>query len=145
MQPFVIAEVISSIPLVLSNIKKLIATNINSSAQSVCRRKKINRYCLINHTKGYLKFQPKSLWNEVKEKQPFLINVLNAITGESSEVENTPNHLQIKYNFIYAILMNARWHELSLYQRINTVLLVEGGCGKQVILLRVTFIYVTFF
>ena len=28
--------------------------------------------------------------------------------------------------------MNIRWHEIGLFQRINTVLLIEGRCGKPV-------------
>jgi len=38
----------------------------------------------------------------------------------------------VKYSFLYSILMNERWHELNLVKRVNTVLIIEGGCTKKV-------------
>ena len=39
---------------------------------------------------------------------------------------------QVKNSFLYSILMNERWHELNLVNRVNTVLIIEGGCTKKV-------------
>jgi hypothetical protein len=72
------------------------------------------------------------LWKEMITHHPFLIDMLNAMTGKEIDIKNTTDELKVKYCFIYSIIMNIRWHELSLFQRINTVLLIEGGCGKQV-------------
>ena len=54
---------------------------------------------------------------------PFLIDMLNAMTGKEIDIKNTTDELKVKYCFIYSIIMNIRWHELSLFQRVNTVLL----------------------
>jgi hypothetical protein len=66
------------------------------------------------------------IWEEIKSTSPFLIDIFNAVSGAR---EPEP---QVKYSFIYSILMNVRWHELSVVQRVNTVLMIEGGCTKQV-------------
>lgn len=78
-------------------------------------------------------FNINKVWLEMKITQPFLIDLMNATTGNPVDIDNTTEEVKVKYCFIYSILMNMRWHELSLFQRINTVLLIEGGCGKQVI------------
>ena len=59
---------------------------------------------------------------------PFAISVMNAISGKSSTTED----LRVKYSFLYSILMIERWHELSVLKRVNTVLIIEGGCSKKV-------------
>ena len=65
---------------------------------------------------------------------PFLIDIMNAVSGKNGATdcitENTD--LQVKYSFVYSILMNERWHELSVLKRVNTLLVIEGGCTKQV-------------
>jgi hypothetical protein len=78
-------------------------------------------------------FNIDKVWLEMKTTQPFLIDLMNATTGNNVHIDKTSQEAKLKYCFIYSILMNMRWHELSLFQRINTVLLIEGGCGKQVI------------
>ena len=75
-------------------------------------------------------FSFSSLWVEIEANIPFLINVMHAISGV--EKVRSKKDLQSNYGFLYAVLMNIRWHELSLVQRINTLFLIEGGCTKQV-------------
>ena len=72
------------------------------------------------------------LWQEIVNHHPFLIDIFNTVTGTTTDIEETTEDLKLKYCFLYSVLMNCRWHELSLMQRINTFLIIEGGCSKQV-------------
>ena len=63
------------------------------------------------------------------------IAVFNAISGKDSDNES----VQLKYVFIYSILMMLRWSKLSILQRVSTSLMIEGGCSKMVIGLHVFF------
>jgi len=120
-------------PNVLSEIKKAIVNDINSSCQSLCKR--TNGTYLYGSRSIYTnmsEFQFQKIWDEVKTTNPFLIDVLNAVSGGKCSPDETKSDLQIKYSFIYSILMSVRWHELTLVQRVNTVLMIEGGCTKQV-------------
>ena len=68
------------------------------------------------------------VWNEIESNIPFVVTIMNAACGKSF----TTADLRVKYSFIYSILMSERWHELSLLKRVNTVLIIEGGCTKKV-------------
>ena len=138
-KPDVIADSICSIPSLLKSVKLLLIQEIEKSAKSLCRRDENGSKLLDKSYISLAEFSPEKLWKELKSTQPFLINILNAISGklcddiDDNDDDKTPNQLKIKYVFIYSILMNMRWHELSLFQRVNSILLVEGGCSKQVI------------
>jgi hypothetical protein len=77
-------------------------------------------------------FDFKKIWNEFKTNLPFLVELMNAVSNNDSDIEGTGHELMVKYSFLYSILMNERWHELSLVKRMITVLTIEGGCSKQV-------------
>ena len=57
---------------------------------------------------------------------------MNAVSGKENSVAETKLEVQVKYSFLYLILMNERWHELNLVKRVNTILIIEGGCTKKV-------------
>ena len=79
-------------------------------------------------------FSFDNIWGEFTANFPFLVELMNAIAGnDSSCIEDTNRELRVKYSFLYSILMSERWHELSLVKRVNTVLVIEGGCTKQVL------------
>jgi hypothetical protein len=69
---------------------------------------------------------------ELKDNFPMLVEFMSAIAGEERKMEDIGESLRVKYSFLYSILMSERWHELNLVKRVNTVLIVEGGCTKQV-------------
>ena len=39
--------------------------------------------------------------------------------------------VKLRYSFIYSMLMYLRWNHNSLWKRVNSVVLIKGGCGKQ--------------
>jgi hypothetical protein len=49
------------------------------------------------------------------------------------EYEHGNEKKQATFALVYAIIMFRRCHELSKLQRINTVLLIEGGATQQVL------------
>ena len=126
--PSNVAEIISEhCPQVLSSLRFLISEEINTACQKLCRRS--DGSVLYGHSYQSLKdFSFDSVWNEIETNIPFLVNIMNAVCGKSL---TTPD-LRVKYGFIYSILMSERWHELSVLKRVNTVLIIEGGCTKKV-------------
>ena len=90
-------------------------------------------------TEAMSDFDFDKVWKELVEYHPFFLDVLNAIAGETCDLADTPPNLQVKHCFIYSILMMQRWHELSLLQRINTVL-ISGGGSKQVYIVHIKII-----
>ena len=77
-------------------------------------------------------FDLNKVWVELKTSHPYLVEIMNAVSGKKSAAE-TKRELQVKYSFLYSILMNERWHELNPVKRVNSVLIIEGGCTKKVI------------
>ena len=126
--PSNVAEIIRKhCPQVLSSLRLLISEEINTACKNLCRRS--DGSVLYGHSYQSLKdFSFANVWNEIESNIPFLVNIMNAVCGQSF---TTPD-LRVKYGFIYSILMSERWHELSLLKRVNTVLIIEGGCTKKV-------------
>ena len=128
------AEVVSEVirthcPSVFLALKSAITEEVSTAWQKLCRRPEGsvlygNRYVNLKE------FSFDSLWNEMETNIPFLIQIMSAVSSKSSA--NTGADVRIKYSFIYSILMSERWHELSVLKRVNTVLVIEGGCTKQV-------------
>ena len=58
-----------------------------------------------------------------------MFNALLVVMGRSKE---EVKDVGPRIGMCYAILMQTRNHELSLVQRINTVLMTNGGAKKQV-------------
>ena len=131
-------------PNVVRETKRKITDDIKASCKNLCYR---NNGSILHAGRQdscdmMINFSFEKVWEEMETNIPFLIEVLNAITGvEGGEAKQD---LQAKYGFLYSILMNVRWHELSLVQRLNTLCLIEGGCSKQVKFLSIC-VYVSFF
>ena len=118
-------------PAVTLAVKKAITDQVTKNTNQLCTKKE-NASILYNHTyNGMANFDIEKLWKEINTNFPYLIDIFNAITGVCKK-SNVNEDVKHKYCFIYSILMSTRWHELSLFQRINTVLLIEGVCTKKV-------------
>ena len=134
--PTAVADVIAK---ECASVKMVIKRNIldisKSSCDTVCKRLSGSSvlYSSEKQFEAMDNFSIDKVWIEMKTTQPFLIDLMNAITGNQVDIDKTNEEAKVKYCFIYSILMQMRWHELSLFQRIITVLLIEGGCGKQVV------------
>lgn len=78
-------------------------------------------------------FDLNKVWVELKTSHLYLVEIMNAVSGKEKSAAEAKRELQVKYSFLYSILMNERWHELNLVKRVNSVLIIEGGCTKKVI------------
>ena len=67
--------------------------------------------------------------HEIKTSCPLFYQFLSAML----EYKHDSDKKQEAFALIYAIIMFRRCHELSKLQRINTVLLIEGGATQQVL------------
>ena len=130
--PTVLADILAEhCPTVVNSIKKLICKDIRKSCEKLSRRSQGS----VLFGKDYESLQDfdfKNIWNEFKTNLPFLVELMNAVSNNDSDIEGTGHELVVKYSFLYSILMSERWHELSLVKRMITVLTIEGGCSKQV-------------
>lgn len=78
-------------------------------------------------------FDLNKVWVELKTSHLYLVEIMNAVSGKEKSAAETKRELQVKYSFLYSILMNERWHYLNLVKRVNKVLIIEDGCTKKVI------------
>lgn len=137
-EPTAVAHIVMvKTPVVLYAVKREIVNSLSESCKkNLCRRTNGS----VLYKKDYnemSEFEFDNVWKEIVKFAPFFIDILNAVAGEMCDLADTPASLRVKYCLVYSILMNQRWHELSLLQRINTVLMIRGGSSKQVILFRV--------
>lgn len=130
-QPVVVAGTIfKECPGVLSSVKLSIVDELKSACQNLCRRSGGSELYDKNYD-SMQEFDFEKLWSEMEANVPFLVDIFNAVSGNTS-IEDVKQGLKVKYCFLYSILMHERWNELSLLKRVNTVLAIEGGCTKQV-------------
>ena len=129
--PSAVGEIISNIPNLFYAVKNIISRQINISCRNLC--KKVDGSILYNNDyNGMSELDFQLIWNELCEHNSYFIDILNSLSGQCYSIENIPPNIQVKYCFIYSILMNTRWQSLSLVQRVNTILMVDGGCSKKV-------------
>lgn len=108
---------------------------INKNCEFVCTRIK-NKSVLHNHTfNGMGDFSFEQIFKELQTRNPVLIKIFDAITAKNGAVDDS---VQVKYALVYAILMNARWHELTLLQRVIAILAIEGGCSTKVSIINLS-------
>ena len=118
-------------PSVVKELKKTVSEELKTSCAKLCKRS--HGSVLYGNDYDSMKdFDFGKVWLELKTNLPFLVELMNAVSGKENSVAETKLELQVKYSFLYSILMNERWHELNLVKRVNTVLVIEGGCTKKV-------------
>ena len=118
-------------PSVVKELKKTVSEELKTSCAKLCKRSQ-GSVLYGNDYDSMKEFDFNKVWLELKTNFPFLVEVMNAVSVKENSVAETKLELQVKYIFLYSILMNERWHELNLVKRVNTVLVIEGGCTKKV-------------
>ena len=118
-------------PGVVEEVKKTIREELKTSCAKLCKR--LQGSVLYGNDYDSMKdFDFNKIWLELKTNLPFLVELMNAVSGKENSIAETKLELQVKYSFLYSILMSERWHELNLVKRVNTVHVIEGGCTKKV-------------
>ena len=120
-------------PSVVKELKKTVTEELKTSCAKLCKRSQ-GSVLYGNDYDSMKEFDFNKVWLELKTNFPFLVEVMNAVSVNENSVAETKLELQVKYSFLYSILMNERWHELNLVKRVNTVLVIEGGCTKKVVI-----------
>lgn len=78
-------------------------------------------------------FQWGDIVSEMIEKQPTLANILLAVMSKKMvTIENLPEILVPKLGLLYSILMQERYHSLSLVQRVLAVVLKDEQTHEKV-------------
>ena len=134
-QPAVIvADIVKKrCPRLLAALKLVITDEIATACQMLCRRS--DGSVLYSNRDSYESlrdFDFAQVWAEMASNIPYVIEIMNAVSGRNTGIEGTAHDLRVKFSFLYSVLMSERWHELSLLKRVNTILMIEGGCTKTV-------------
>ena len=130
--PAVLAAILKDhCPGVAKEVKKTITEELKTSCAKLCKCSE-GSVLYGNDYHSMKDFDFNKVWLELKTNLPFLVELMNAVSGKENSITETKLELQVKYSFLYSILMNERWHELTLVKRVNTVLVIEGGCTKKV-------------
>ena len=118
-QPAVIADVIKQrSPSVIAALKLTIKDEIAAACQTLCRRSDGSvLYSNRNSFETLKGFDFDRVWTEMKSIVPFFIEIMNAVSGKNLGMENTELDVRVKFCFLYSVVMNERWHELSLLKR----------------------------
>ena len=130
-------------PSVVKELKKTIREELKTLCAKLCKRSQ-GSVLYGNDYDSMKDFDVNKVWLELKTNLPFLVELMNAVSGKENSVAETKLEVQVKYSFLYSILMNERWHELNLVKRVNTVFIIEGGCTKKVSNIMYKLIYKTF-
>ena len=117
---------------VINEIQKLLCDDVRKSCEKLCKRSGASSVLYSKDYESLSDFHFFKVWDELKANQPFFMELMNAMSGNNIDVEDTKHELRVKYSFLYPILMNERCHELSLIKRMITILIIEGGCSKNV-------------
>ena len=117
-------------PSILSQVKNNILDATSKACKDLCK-KKGGSLLYNNDFDGMSNLDLDKIFNEITSTNSFFVDVLCAVSGVSNN-SNLPKELVVKFCFIYSILMNYRWTSLSLFQRVNTMLMIEGGGSKKV-------------
>ena len=116
---------------VVTALLKLLLKDVSLSSAKLCKRSQ-GSVLYGNDYQSLKDFSYNNIWMELKYNFPILVEFMSAIAGEGRKMEDIGESLFFEYSFLYSILMSERWHELNLVKRVNTVLIVEGGCTKRV-------------
>lgn len=125
--PSLVAEAVLRIPSVKKHIKYKILQEIDEDCTKLCSKKN-GSILQKNDYSDMVKFEWSSLFQEMSVRCSFLRDVLVTVAKCSNKSRNPEPPICL----CYSILLQQRNHELSLVQRINTVLLSEGNAKKMV-------------
>ena len=129
--PSTVASTLTSIPNVFYATKRIIADEVAKNSQNLSKVKN-GSILLDTRYDDMAEFKFDSIWKEMTIHQPFLVDIFSAVSGIKLGIESIPKKAMVKFCFIYSILMNIKWNRLSLMQKMNTTLMLEGGGSRKV-------------
>ena len=131
--PTVLAQLIMAIPSLKRCIQTLILENVDSQCTKLCVKTKGVPSVLRSSREdrnNLTAFTWMQILNEMKDRAPDVLEFLSTIAVPNLKDDGR----QVAPLCVaYGILMNQRCKELSLVQKINTILLGTGSATKKVI------------
>ena len=112
--------------------EEILLKELDEQCKDICTRKN-SSVLRKNGFEEMVNFDWLNILDEIEKRCPFLLKVFNTITTK----KKTQAELGPCICTAYATLMMQRNHELSLVQRINTLLMTEGNAKKQVTICRI--------
>lgn len=126
--PSIIATAINSITAIKVSFLTMMMDQLDQDCFNLCSRTQPS-ILRNNDYAGMIAFDWQALVLEMKDRCSLLLRVLLTVMGVSEEYDK----INPRLGLCYAILMQSRNHELSLVQRICTVILTEGHAKKEVL------------
>ncbi|XP_028410627.1 uncharacterized protein LOC114533317 [Dendronephthya gigantea] len=128
--PKEIASAIMGIPVIERCVKAIILEKIDKDCKSLCSKKfaSILRTPRSEHSQLAKIFCWSGILNEMKERAPDILNVLTTIAAPNLMLDGR----QVPpICMAYALLMNTRNRELSMVQKMNTVVIGAGHATEK--------------
>ena len=132
-----IGKEVMSMPLLKASIQHIILKELDEQCRNLCKIKKsgggIGPSVLLvpsSNTQECLEsFTWDNIIQEMKEKIPFLLDILTTITTPTNKdnCDRGPNVCMA-----YGIMMNGRWQKLSLLQKVVTMIIGFGHSSSKV-------------
>lgn len=108
-------------------LEKMFKDDLDSDAALITNNKS------VSYRKSFEDLQSFQWGDIVSEKQPTLANILLAVMSKKMvTIENLPEILVPKLGLLYSILMQERYHSLSLVQRVLAVVLKDEQTHEKV-------------
>lgn len=108
-------------------LEKMFKDDLDSDAALITNNKS------VLYRKSFEDLQSFQWGDIVSEKQPTLANILLAVMSKKMvTIENLPEILVPKLGLLYSILMQERYHSLSLVQRVLAVVLKDEQTHEKV-------------
>jgi replication fork clamp-binding protein CrfC len=134
--PSNITTVVASIDSLTRSFKENILHELDQECVKLCTKSEpseLRKNCFDDMAA----FDWKKLASEMSSRCPFLLDLLLAVMKKTKE---DLNDILPRLGLCYSILMQTRNRELSLVQRLNTVLMTNGNAKKEVIYMHVVII-----
>ena len=92
-------------PNVVEELKKTISEELKTSCGKLCKRSQ-GSVLYGNDYNSMKNFDFNKVWLELKTNFPFLDELMNTVSGKVNSDTERKVELQVKYSFLYSILMN---------------------------------------
>ncbi len=123
-----IATAMASVDSLRHNFKENVLHELEQDCKNICLKGEPSEL-RKNKFGDMAEFEWQKLSSEMSNRCPFLLDVLLRVMDKSKE---ELSQIIPRLGLCYAILMQTRNRELSLVQRLNTVLFTHGNAKKEV-------------
>lgn len=124
--PSIIVSTMYNVASLKLQFKARLLQELDADCIELCKRKKPS-VLRKNKYPDMVDFSWDALFEELQSRCPILLDSMSTVVNSKKKCDVIP-----PIGLCYGILMQQRNHELSLIQRINTILFSEGNAKKWV-------------